>query len=97
MLLTYVTAWNLFNRYYSRISLIPFRSINKQKKSGEGPELERKAMAAASSLPLLLKLSSDFCGREIGVVVDEIGHPDVDLRILEGIAVPLFFARKVTN
>ena len=80
-------------RYYTRICLIPFQPLKKTPKCGEGPELEEKAKAAASALPI--KMTSSINKQEIVDVVEELSAQHLYLRICEGISVSLYFARKV--
>ena len=75
--------------------MIPFKELKKEKRCGEGPDLERKAMAAANAVPLLVRAAYSLTGDDVGAIVEEIGHKDVEFRILAGVAVPLHFARQV--
>lgn len=86
-------------RYYSRLFLIVFEEVNRRKNPGEGVELEEMAKLASSSFPKLVclmkeKLTKAVINKQTLEILEHF--PEADIRLLEGMAIPLAFSRIVS-
>ena len=77
--------------------MIPFQEIA-SKEPGAGARLEDMATKASASLPGCIKLINDLNIREdtkneVKKLLDVM--PNVEVRLLDGIALPVLFSRKV--
>ena len=85
---------NCISRYFSITIQVRFERLDKDKMSGEGAALKKAAKAASASLANLLtyaKVNYDEKVREMTVLRVQ----DLELRVSEGLTVPLVVCRKV--
>ena len=77
--------------------MIQFRPLDKAKKPGEGRNLLLQARKASAAMPALLKIGQDLELEEVNQTTEYLMGllPDADIRILEGISIPLCIGRKV--
>jgi hypothetical protein len=69
----------------------------KEKKSGDARILEDAAKAASSALPLVLKAMETLDNDDVQKEVKSLNkHCQLDIRILEGIALAVLLARQVS-
>ncbi|XP_055998944.1 uncharacterized protein LOC130047614 isoform X5 [Ostrea edulis] len=72
-------------------------STQGQKKTGDARILEEAAKASSSALPLILNIMSGLSHDDIHKEVEKIQTVEMDIRILEGIALPTILARQFLN
>eukprot|EP00105_Crassostrea_gigas_P036528 XP_019920676.1 PREDICTED: uncharacterized protein LOC105322964 [Crassostrea gigas] len=81
-------------KYFSRLFVMKINKTQRKKQTGEAKTLEDAAMTASCALPLVLQELNKTTINDIQEAVTAIEF-DTDIRILEGIALPLVCAKKI--
>nr|XP_022325825.1 uncharacterized protein LOC111125893 [Crassostrea virginica] len=87
-----------FFRYFSRLLVMKINLTGHKKYTGDARRLEDAAREASSALPLILSTLNKVSPAEVHKEVENLQSLlKLDIRIMEGIALPVLLARKVLN
>ncbi|XP_062584752.1 uncharacterized protein LOC134246404 [Saccostrea cucullata] len=85
-------------RYFSRLFVMKIEKTSHQKKTGDAKALEDAARDASSALPVVLCHLNSLTAAEVNKEVENLRPTlKMDIRILEGIALPMALARMFLN
>ena len=87
----------LFNfRHYTRLVVLKMMELRHPKRTGDAVRLETAARNASAALPVVLKCLNDIRIEEVHEETNKIRELiAADLRVIQGLSVPLVAARKV--
>ena len=85
-----------FFRYFSRLLVMKINLTGHKKYTGDARRLEDAAREASSALPLILSTLNKVSPAEVHKELENLQSLlKMDIRIMEGIALPVLLARKV--
>ena len=92
-----IKLWFVY-RYHTRMCILKMNTVEGQRTPGTGRALEQLADEASSALPVLLRGLWEMVPDDIDRCMTDLkSKMSLELRILEGLSVPVAVARKVNN